>query len=64
MLTEETLDYIGREGLLPDGYMGGGANPPIADSSRSATASTWTPIGSPSGEVPPRTTTPGQPVAL
>src|SRR4029079_13714277 len=38
--------------------------PASATSSRQGCATSWTPMGSPSFEVPPRTTTAGQPVRL
>lgn len=55
-------------------YTAGACQPPVtlsisratanATSSRHGLATTWTPIGSPSLEVPPRTTTAGHPVRL
>ena len=57
-----------------DGQIGGRCQPPSASSTTLAAARTmssrhggpmsWTPIGSPSGDVPPRTTADGQPVRL
>ncbi len=63
--------------LSPVGHrrqIGGGCQPPDAASTTAAAASarssrhgratSWTPIGRPSGDVPPRTTAAGQPVRL
>ena len=70
----EPVEHDGRVRLDRSGQIGGGCQPPElastmraaanATSSRHGAATNWTPIGSPSADDPPRTTTAGQPVRL
>ena len=71
---ESPVRMARRSGRPSPGQIGGACQPPVASSitaarasatsSRHGCATIWTPIGKPSGDVPPRTTAAGRPLRL